>query len=162
MIRSRLELEARIRLAPDVGAREIGRQQVREELARVGRKHRHLRGLHHERGPADGTANRVDRLGDFRVDFGEAAVKELARKEGRLATFMARPFNEAGGSGFHLHVSADRDDDMLMTGKRHDFTAGYDVGFDGEGRIVLLGFRPQHRGQSWATFPFIFNALEKR
>ena len=31
----------------------------------------------------------------------------------------------------------------------------------GSGKIVLFAFRPQHRGQSWATFPFIFNALEK-
>ncbi len=30
----------------------------------------------------------------------------------------------------------------------------------GKGKIVLFAFRPQHRGQSWATFPFIFNALE--
>jgi len=29
----------------------------------------------------------------------------------------------------------------------------------GKGRIVLLGFRPQHRGQTHATFPMIFNAL---
>ena len=29
----------------------------------------------------------------------------------------------------------------------------------GRGKIVLFGFRPQHRGQTWATFPFIFNAL---
>lgn len=29
-----------------------------------------------------------------------------------------------------------------------------------KGKIVLFAFRPQHRGQSWATFPFIFNALE--
>ncbi|BFO19127.1 hypothetical protein SHKM778_55150 [Streptomyces sp. KM77-8] len=35
----------------------------------------------------------------------KAAIKELARKEGRLATFMAKPFNDAGGSGFHLHLS---------------------------------------------------------
>ncbi|MFE9097333.1 glutamine synthetase family protein [Streptomyces sp. NPDC007264] len=40
----------------------------------------------------------------------KAAVKELARKEGRLATFMAKPFNDAGGSGFHLHLSC-RDQD---------------------------------------------------
>jgi len=31
----------------------------------------------------------------------------------------------------------------------------------GKGKIVLFAFRPQHRGQTWATFPFIFNALEK-
>ncbi len=31
----------------------------------------------------------------------------------------------------------------------------------GKGKIVLFAFRPQHRGQSWATFPFLFNALEK-
>ncbi len=31
----------------------------------------------------------------------------------------------------------------------------------GKGSIVLFAFRPQHRGQSWATFPLIFNALEK-
>jgi glutamine synthetase len=35
----------------------------------------------------------------------KAAVKELARAEGRLATFMAKPFNDGGGSGFHLHIS---------------------------------------------------------
>ncbi|MEU9356804.1 glutamine synthetase family protein [Streptomyces sp. NPDC048301] len=35
----------------------------------------------------------------------KAAVKELARREGRLATFMAKPFNGVGGSGFHLHMS---------------------------------------------------------
>lgn len=35
----------------------------------------------------------------------KAAVKELARVEGRLATFMAKPFNDEGGSGFHVHFS---------------------------------------------------------
>ncbi|MFF3504684.1 glutamine synthetase family protein [Streptomyces sp. NPDC003247] len=45
----------------------------------------------------------------------KAAVKELARKEGRLATFMAKPFNGAGGSGFHLHLSCvdDRGDNTF-------------------------------------------------
>jgi len=29
----------------------------------------------------------------------------------------------------------------------------------GKGRVVLFGFRPQHRGQSWATLPLIWNTL---
>jgi glutamine synthetase len=35
----------------------------------------------------------------------KAAIKELARRDGLMATFMARPFNDDGGSGFHLHLS---------------------------------------------------------
>jgi glutamine synthetase len=35
----------------------------------------------------------------------KTAVQELARLEGKLATFMAKPFNDEGGSGFHLHFS---------------------------------------------------------
>lgn len=29
----------------------------------------------------------------------------------------------------------------------------------GKGSIILFAFRPQHRGQSWATLPFIWNAI---
>jgi hypothetical protein len=29
----------------------------------------------------------------------------------------------------------------------------------GRGRVVVFGFRPQHRGQAWATLPFIWNAM---
>ncbi len=32
----------------------------------------------------------------------------------------------------------------------------------GKGRVVLFAFRPQHRGQTWGTLPFIWNALTFR
>ncbi|MDF5752249.1 glutamine synthetase family protein [Spongiactinospora sp. TRM90649] len=35
----------------------------------------------------------------------KTTIKELARVDGRLATFMAKPFNDEGGSGFHIHLS---------------------------------------------------------
>jgi len=29
----------------------------------------------------------------------------------------------------------------------------------GKGRVVLFAFRPQHRGQTWATLPLIWNSI---
>jgi hypothetical protein len=29
----------------------------------------------------------------------------------------------------------------------------------GKGRVVLFGFRPQHRGQTWGTLPFVWNSI---
>jgi xanthine dehydrogenase large subunit len=37
-----------------------------------------------------------------------------------------------------VKLRLDRDIDMIMTGKRHDFLADYDVGFDAQGRILAL------------------------
>jgi glutamine synthetase len=54
-------------------------------------------------GPALIASDRAFRL--------KAAVKDVAAQRGLVATFMGKPFNDQGGSGFHLHVSADREDD---------------------------------------------------
>lgn len=35
----------------------------------------------------------------------KTAVQELSRRRGKMATFMAKPFNDEGGSGFHVHFS---------------------------------------------------------
>ncbi|GAA3967442.1 type I glutamate--ammonia ligase [Actinomadura viridis] len=40
----------------------------------------------------------------------KTAIKELARQEDKLATFMAKPFDDEGGSGFHLHFSTVAED----------------------------------------------------
>lgn len=40
-----------------------------------------------------------------RTFFFKQAVKEIAHKNGLLATFMAKPRNDLGGSGYHLHMS---------------------------------------------------------
>jgi glutamine synthetase len=47
-----------------------------------------------------GLVDAADR--SFRLKY---AVQEIARQRGLLATFMAKPFNDEGGSGFHVHVS---------------------------------------------------------
>ena len=43
-------------------------------------------------------------------------------------------------TGAACKLRLDRDDDMKMTGKRHDFEVDYDVGFDGSGRITAIEF----------------------
>jgi hypothetical protein len=47
---------------------------------------------------------------------------------------------------------------LLGEDKIKDRVALAEIGM-GKGRIVLFAFRPQHRGQAWGTFPFIWNAI---
>jgi xanthine dehydrogenase large subunit len=59
-------------------------------------------------------------------------------KETQAAAFAAACALVADKTGRPAKFRADRDDDMVATGKRHDFAADYRVGFDGEGRIEGL------------------------
>jgi len=46
----------------------------------------------------------------------------------------------ADKTGRACKLRLDRDDDMIMTGKRHDFVIDYDVGFDDTGLILGIDF----------------------
>jgi glutamine synthetase len=46
----------------------------------------------------------------------KSAVQEIARHRGLLATFMAKPFNDEGGSGFHVHLSVNGQDGTNVFG----------------------------------------------
>ncbi len=56
-------------------------------------------------------------------------------KESQAALPAAAAALAAAKLGKPVKVCLDRDDDMILTGKRHDFEIEYDVGFDGDGRI---------------------------
>ncbi len=51
-----------------------------------------------------------------------------------VAALAAKKFGRA------VKIRPDRDDDMIATGKRHDFVVDYEVGFDDEGRILGVEF----------------------
>ncbi len=49
-----------------------------------------------------------------------------------IAAVAAKKWNRA------VKIRPDRDDDMVATGKRHDFLNDYEVGFDNDGRILAV------------------------
>ncbi|MFD1106401.1 xanthine dehydrogenase molybdopterin binding subunit [Sphingobium olei] len=62
-------------------------------------------------------------------------------KETQAALFAAAAALVAHRTGRPAKFRGDRDDDMAMTGKRHAFRIGYDVGFDAEGHVLALKLR---------------------
>jgi xanthine dehydrogenase large subunit len=59
-------------------------------------------------------------------------------KETQAALFAAAAALVAHRTGRPAKFRCDRDDDMIMTGKRHPFEVAYEVGFDGDGRLLAL------------------------
>jgi xanthine dehydrogenase large subunit len=61
-------------------------------------------------------------------------------KESQAALIACIAALSADKSGKPCKLRLDRDDDMIMTGKRHDFVINYDVGFDDSGLILGIDF----------------------
>jgi len=59
-------------------------------------------------------------------------------KETQAAQWAAIAALGARITGRPCKIRLDRDDDMSLTGKRHDFLADYEIGFDAQGRITAL------------------------
>ena len=59
-------------------------------------------------------------------------------KETQPALLAAAASLVAARSGRPARLRMDRDDDMIMTGKRHDFRARYEVGFEDDGTLQAL------------------------
>src|SRR5205085_1496055 len=59
-------------------------------------------------------------------------------KETQAALFAAAAALVAHRTGRPAKFRCDRDDDMILTGKRHPFQVRYQVGHDDEGRLLAL------------------------
>ena len=57
-------------------------------------------------------------------------------KEGNASIFSQSAALAAFKLQKPVKLRVNRDDDMMITGKRHDFRIDYEVGYDGEGRIL--------------------------
>jgi xanthine dehydrogenase large subunit len=57
-------------------------------------------------------------------------------KESQAAQWACLAALAASLTGRPAKMRLDRDDDMILTGKRHDFRIDYEVGFDGDGRLA--------------------------
>ncbi len=77
--------------------------------------------------PANAVTSQVRRMG------GAFGGKET---QGNLFAAVAALVAKKAGRAAKLRP--DRDDDMVVTGKRHDFLIDYEVGFDDEGRILAV------------------------
>ncbi len=66
-------------------------------------------------------------------------------KESQAALIACVAAVASDKTGQPCKLRLDRDDDMIMTGKRHDFVIDYDVGFDDTGRILGIDFEMASR-----------------
>jgi len=142
-----------LRRGHSAGAIARAPHRLRGRLAIGGQEHFYLEGqvamaLPRERGgmhvhTSTQNPTEVQRLVAKVLGIPESAVVAEVRrmggafggKETQAALIACIAALLAWRTGRPVKLRLDRDDDMLLTGKRHDFLAEYEVGFDDDGRI---------------------------
>ena len=81
-----------------------------------------------------GVANHAVTVEVRRMGGGFGGKETQANQCAALVAIAARKLGRA------VKLRLDRDEDMVATGKRHDFMIDYDVGFDEEGRILGVDY----------------------
>jgi len=87
-----------------------------------------------------------------RVILFRNVIKDIARRQGYLATFMAKPFIDQSGSGFHTHYS-------LWNGDRNAFSA---EGRINETGLAFLAGLQQHMSETSLVGSTTPNAYRRR
>ncbi|MGE4480279.1 xanthine dehydrogenase molybdopterin binding subunit [Acidocella sp.] len=78
-------------------------------------------------------------------------------KETQPALFAAAAALAAARTGRQVKIRADRDDDMVMTGKRHEFSTVYEAGFDESGNIQAMSIKLASRCGCTADLSYSIN-----
>ncbi len=78
-------------------------------------------------------------------------------KETQASLFAAAAALVANLTGRPAKFRADRDDDMMLTGKRHEFSSRYEVGFDDDGRIEGIFIEMASRCGATADLSYSIN-----
>jgi glutamine synthetase len=84
-------------------------------------------------------------------------VKEIARQEGLLASFMSKPFADSAGCGSHTHMSLLR----LEGGKNVMSDDGGEAGLSKVGRQFIAG-QLRHASSTYALLAPTLNCLKRR
>jgi glutamine synthetase len=84
-------------------------------------------------------------------------VKEIARREGLLASFMSKPFADSAGCGSHTHMSLMR----LDGGKNAMSEDGAEAGLSEVGRQFIAG-QLRHAASTYALLAPTLNCLKRR
>ncbi len=98
----------------------------------------------------------VDRTNPLAKSFGDKAAAYFINSSAFEITDVSRVKSVATYAKKDALLSGWLLGEKYLNGKTALAETAY-----GKGKIILFAFRPQHRGQTFGTFPFIFNALEK-